>query len=442
MRTNELSTKKLLLIALPISLQSLLNASLSVIDQIMVSSLGSLSMAGIGIASRLSNIYAFTLGAIATTASIIISQGYGRKEKETIKKGLSTTTLFALVVATLFLLVSLIFPKAILSIFTTDNALINLSIPYMKIVSIGFIISAFTSRYSTLLRASEDTKSPLYASFISAGCNTALNYVFLYLLKQGIAGVATATVLSRAIEAIIIYFFYKRSKNELITKIPLLLKVEKKALTSTLVISLPLMVNELLWSVGDTLYSVVYGRMGTVNMAAMTMTFPLQGLCIGLFSGLSSAAGIIIGQELGKGEREKALSYSSFFIKLAFIGGIILGFVVYFLRTPYLSLFQNNGEEKLLTYSTLAVYSFIMCFKVSNMTAGSIISSGGKTKITFCLDMCGTYLVGIPLAFLAAFAFHLSLPVVYLLLSVEEILRLLAGVIILKKGIWINKITL
>ena len=190
------------------------------------------------------------------------------------------------------------------------------------------------------------------------------------------------------------------------------------------------------------MYSIVYGRMGTTEVAAMTLTFPIQNLSIGLFSGVSVAAGIMIGNKLGKNENDEAFKYSKKFVLLGIVGSVIFGTVLILFSKLYIVIFNISDDLKDCTIKLLIMFALLLWIKVSNMIiGGGILRSGGQTKYTLYLDIFGTWGVGVPMGFISAFVFKLPIEWVYLLLSSEELVRLIIGLKLMYSKKWMANIT-
>ena len=195
-----------------------------------------------------------------------------------------------------------------------------------------------------------------------------------------------------------------------------------------LIIASPLLINEFMWALGETMYSIVYGRMGTSEVASITLTYPIQSLSIGLFAGVSSAAGIMIGNKLGLGENELAFKYSKKFIKMGIIGSAVFGILLVACSNLYISVFNISTDLKECTFKLLVMFSIVLWIKVSNMIiGGGILRSGGKTKYTLYLDLIGTWGIGVPIGFVSAFVLKLPIHWVYLIISGEEFVRFIIG---------------
>ena len=204
---------------------------------------------------------------------------------------------------------------------------------------------------------------------------------------------------------------------------------------------LPILVCEVVWSLGENVYAAIYGHIGTDASAAMTLTNPVQGLLIGALCGLSQAASVIIGKKLGHGEYEDAYTSSKRLIRYGAIGAVILSAVVILTSAFYVEIYQVDASVKMLTRQILFAYALVAPFKVLNMIlGGGIIRSGGRTKYVMFIDMIGTWCFGVPLGLLSAFLLGLSIPFVYFILSMEECIRFGISLVVFRNKKWMHQL--
>ena len=193
---------------------------------------------------------------------------------------------------------------------------------------------------------------------------------------------------------------------------------------------------------GQSVNTYVYGHMGTNELAGMSLTGAIQGLTIGALSGLAQAAGILIGKRLGRNEYDEAYSESIRICEFGFIGSVVLSLMIVLLRSSYVGVFQVSPSAKSIGEKILLVFAFLMPAKVLNMIlGGGVIRSGGKTKYIMMIDILGTWFIGVPLAVFTGLFLKLSIVWVYLILSQEEMVRLLLTAYMFRSRKWMNTIS-
>ncbi len=445
MKKNVSFSKEVSVLAIPVALQCMLQSSFSIIDQIMIGQLGSVSIAAIGLAGKFSSIYSVVVAAIGAVAGIMISQYIGSDNKEEADKSLSVNLLAAIAVSLIFMLLCFIFPNHIMGIYSTAQDTVKTSAEYLRIISLTFVPLAVTTCLSTMLRCVQKAMIPLYASMAAALCNTALNYLLIFgkfnFPAMQVNGAAIATVISAFINmaVVIVGFICVYRKHKI--KYHFSIHLQKMNTKQYFAILLPILITEFLWSLGENVYATIYGHIGTTDCAAMTLTTPIQSLMIGALSGISQAAGILIGKKLGERDYETAYKNSKKLLLYGLVGSLILSVLLIALRYLYVGIYNVEDSVKITGSQLLLVFAIVSPIKVLNMIlGGGIIRSGGKTKIVMWIDIIGTWGFGVPLGFLSAFYFNLPITYVYFILSLEELVRLIISFVVFKKRVWIKSL--
>ncbi len=432
-------------LAIPVTLQSMLQSSFSIVDQIMIGQLGSVNVSGVGLAGKFSSIYTVVISAIGAVAGIMISQYLGQKNKKEVRRSFFINLLLGCGIAALFAIVCFLFPWEIMDLYTNDSEVTLVASSYLSIIAGSFIPLAGATMLSTLLRCDTKAHLPLFASIVSAALNTILNYIFIFgkcgCPVLGIKGAALATVISQIVNFIIMLIMILKWNSSLKAKHDALLANVVFNWKQYIYMLLPLLVCEVVWSLGENVYAIIYGHIGTKANAAMTLTHPIQGLLIGALCGLSQAASVLIGKKLGNAEYEDAYYSSKKLIKYGAIAASILSIIVIITSSLYVEIYHVENEVKILTTQILFAYALVAPFKVLNMIlGGGIIRSGGKTKYVMFIDIIGTWGFGVPLGFISAFVLNLSIPYVYFILSLEECIRFAISLIVFRRKNWMKQL--
>lgn len=450
--------KLVLKIALPVTLQSLLQSSFSVIDQVMTGQLGSYSIAGIGLGGKFSSIYSVLVSAIAAVAGIMIAQYIGKKDRGEVSRSFYVNLFLSVLLAVIFTGICIFFPGQIMGIYTKDTLTRDIAAGYLRMIAFSYLPMAVTTLFATLLRCMEAAALPLYASVSAAVINTGLNYVLIFgklgFPRMEVKGAAIATILSQfagCFLTLILFVMHDRKRKAQAEAGILLHDGKINAVVQTfssksgrmqyLGILLPILACELFWSLGENVYTAIYGNIGTFDCAAMTLTLPIQVLVIGALTGLSQAAGILIGKSLGSREYEKAYQDSKKLMWCGFAGSVLLSLLLVAKGDIYVQIYQVEDVVQELASQILIAFALISPVKVQNMIlGGGILRSGGKTRYVMVIDFVGTWIFGVPLGFLAAFVLRLSIPYVYFILSLEECVRFGISLAVFKKRGWMENI--
>jgi len=445
MKTKDHFFKAVCTLAIPVALQSMLQSSFSMVDQIMIGQLGEINVAGVGLAGKFASIYSVVISAIGAVAGIMIAQYLGQKNRSEVRRSFFTNLLLGAGIAGMFMVICTLFPNQIMGAYTRDVQTRQAAAEYLMLISGTFVPMAGATLLSTLFRCLEKPRLPLYASILSALLNTSLNYIMIFgklgISPMGVRGAAFATVISQCANFLLMLLMLSQNG--------FLLKSNEGEPTATLRMNwgqywsmlLPLLVCEVVWSLGENVYAAIYGHMSTDASAAMTLTNPIQGLVIGALCGLSQAASVIIGKHLGSGENEEAYWSAKKLMLYGAIGSALLSVIVMIASKAYVGIYQVDNAVKTMTMQILFAYAIVVPFKVLNMIlGGGIIRSGGRTKYVMFIDMVGTWCFGVPLGLLSAFVWKLSIPYVYFLLSLEECIRFGISLIVFRRRKWMNQL--
>ena len=433
--------KSLCKIAVPVTLQSMLQASFSIVDQIMIGQLGETNISAVGLGSNFSLIFSVVIGAVGAVAGILIAQFMGAEDKKEAWCSFDVSLICGIMISALFLLAAGAFPLQILGLYTEDMSIINAGAVYFRIVAFSYIPMAVSNILSAWLRCREHATIPFLASFGAVAVNTGLNYLLIFgkfgFPRMEIKGAAIATLISQLFNLVFIVIGFVVCNRRDGDKPVLSLRFKKITIRDYLVMIMPILVSEFLWSLGQNVESAVYGHLGTSNLAAYTLTGPIQGLIVGALSGLSAAAGVMVGKRLGRKEYDEAYAESKKIMYAGLAGSVVVASLLILLAGVYTGLYRVDNSVKELGKILLIVFALYAPVKVENMIlSGGIIRSGGNTKIIMVIDIVGTWCIGIPLCLLAAYVFRWGIIGVYALLTTEEIFRLAVALVIFRKRKW------
>jgi putative MATE family efflux protein len=438
--------KSMLKLAIPIVAQNLILSSLNLVDNIIIGGLGEQAIASVGLANQYFFLLNLLLFGITSGSSIFIAQYWGNKDIVNIKKVLGICLITGGIAAFVFTVGALFLPEQILSIFSKDTAVIIEGSKYLRIICWSYILTSVTFAYSFTLRSTGQVKIPMVVSVIALAVNTVLNYMLVYGLagfpKLGTDGSAIATLIARTVEMLLMLFAVYRNKNIIAAKFSEMFHLSTAFIKNFFKVTIPVILNESIWSLGVTLYAVVYARMGTAVIASTNISSTVERITWVIFMGLGNACAIMIGNKIGEGNEKEAFLYAKRFIILGPSFAIIAGVLVA-LNSHYI-LLAYNISPLVYEYASrnLIVFSIFLWAKVFNFTSiVGILRSGGDTKFCLFLDAAGVWLVGVPLAFLGGLVWHLPVYYVYALVFMEEIFKFIFGLPRILSKKWINNLT-
>ena len=293
-------------VALPIALQSLIGSSLSLIDNLMVGRLGELELNAVGVSVQIFTIYWMMMFGFCSGAATYISQFYGVRDIRNIKRTAGFTITVAMSAGLLFFIASMAFPQYILRIFTRFPEVIETGAVYVRIGAPTFLMLAVTQPFTVALRATQQTKLPLFASAIALGTNTFLNYVLIFgkfgMPMLGIRGAALATCIARLLEMLLILYIVFVRKNMLAGRPSEFFSYGRELVIRIVRNALPTTANETMWSIGMSLYIAAFARIGITEGAAVQACNTINNLFILAAFSIGDAVLILVGQKLGEGK--------------------------------------------------------------------------------------------------------------------------------------------
>ncbi len=443
---NQDIKKSFITIAFPVALNNLLISSVSFIDTIMIGQLGATAISAVGIGNQVFFLFTLMMFGICSSAGVFIAQFRGKNDPVSIKKTVVAGLALSGLSSILFMLLSLVVPEQILGLFTTDDNVIKAGTDYLLISAVSYIFSSVTFSYSMMLRSMEKAKVPLFASLIANCVNIVFNYLLIFGIwifpEMGIRGAAAATTLARFIEAMIIVITVYRSNREIAVNIHDVKTVNSAFIRKYITIAVPVILNEILWALGMTMYKIVYGRIGTNALAAVSINESIVQLMMVMFMGSASACVVVIGKSIGEGDRGKTIQYAKNFHIIGALGGITLALLSLSTILFLPRFFKVEEVVMRWTIRLIIINAIYFPFKIFNIhNIVGIFRGGGDTKTAFYIEIISVWLIGVPMAFITAFYFHLPVYLVFMFINLEEVFKAVISVKRLVSGKWIHDLT-
>jgi len=439
--------RRLIKVGIPITLQVLIMSSLNMVGVVMIGQLGAAPVAAVGLANQIFFLLNLVLFGITSGSAMFTAQLWGKRDILNIRKVLGLALTLGLIVGIFFMIIAEFFPEAALSIYSQDPLVIALGSDYLRIIGYSFILYAISFCFSAVLRSTGDVKIPLFVTLTALSLNTLLSYVLIFgkfgFPAMGVQGAAMAVICSRVVECAGLLFLTYRKKLPAAGRLNEFFSYDRVFARRVLKPVLPVVANEILWSLGVTAYSIVYARMGTDSIAAMNIVASIDQLALVVFNGIGHATAILVGNRIGAGDDEQAFRYAARSETLGVLGGVFIGLIILLSRDLLLSLYNVSPTVLDYVYQVLTILALLLWLRASNMILFiGIFRSGGDTRFAFILDGLIIWVVGVPLAFIGAFVFHLPVYWVYLLVMSEEIAKWLLGLFRFFSRKWIHNLAL
>ncbi len=296
------------------------------------------------------------------------------------------------------------------------------------------------------MRSTGDVKTPTIIGVGALLISTFLSYSLIFgrfgLPELGIQGAAVAAVIARFLECITLLVIIYARKSPVAASLRELIGFDMVFFKKVLKPMLPVILNELFWSLAITTYNIIYGRMGTQSYAAMNIVTTIEQMAFVVFIGISNATSVLVGNRIGSGQEEEAYLYAGRSLGIGILGGIFLGLILQLVKTPILSLYKVSPEVIQDASNIINVISLFLWVRVNNMTTViGILRAGGDTRYSLFLDGIIIWIVGVPMAYLGAFVFNLPVYFVYLCAMSADATQWLLGINRYFSRRWINNLT-
>ncbi len=445
--------KRVLVLALPIAMQSLITIGVNMLDNIMVGKLGETELSAVSLANQYISIYHIFCMGLGMGASVLVSRYWGMREKEpekamtALRKTICIMVRLTVSLAAIFALLTYLIPEPIMRLFVKkeEAGIIENGMIYLQFSIITFFFLGLSLTSTIVLRSVGQVKMPLYVSigafFVNLGANYALIFGHFGLPKMGIAGAALGTLIARIYETSVIcgYLFFIDKKIGF--RLKNLFMKTGDLIGEYVRISIPVLISDSILAFGNTAVAMVIGRLGESFVAANSVTATTQQMSSVMIQGVCQAGAIVTGQTLGKGEREKAQRQGFGFLGFGIALGLVSAAFIILASGPIIGYFSLSEGTANMATSLMDAISLIVVFQATNsiMTKG-VLRGGGDTKMLMLADNVFLWVLSIPLGIFAGFVWHLSPFWIYICLKSDQITKAIWCVVRLRSGKWIKKI--
>lgn len=435
--------KEIVRLALPIALQQFMTALVGACDAIMLGKLSQDAMSAVSLATQVTFVFNLFMFAFMAGENMFVAQYYGKGDYTGISQVFSLVTKICGCIAVVFLAGTLFFPEQLMRILTNEETLIVLGSEYLRVIGISYVFSGIAQIFLAIMKNCGAVNMSTLINGVMVILNIALNAVFIFGLsgfpKMGIKGAALATVL-----ATVVQFLW--SVGYVLCRIRAvkfsLRSCEKKLFGRFWQKTVPLLINNLVWGIGFSMYSVIMGHLGTDAVAANGIANISKNLVVCFCLGLGNAGSIIVGNRLGADRLQEAKEVGETLTKTAIIAGIVSGLVLIALSPFITKMVDLTPTARGYLQKMLLISSYYIAGKSVNcMTIGGIFAAGGDSKFGMLCDSVTLWCIIVPLGCICAFILKLPVMVVYFVLNLDEIIKLPVVYKHYKKYKWIKNLT-
>lgn len=442
---NKAFYHKLITLSLPIALQSLMLALVAACDALMLGRVEQNEMTAVSLATQIQFVQNMFISAVTGAGAILGAQYWGKGDKRTMEEIFCLMLRVSGIVSLIFFTACELIPSLLMRIFSGDEVIIGIGSAYLRTAGWSYLITGISQCYLTMMKVTDRVK----ASAVISSCAVILNIIFNLVLIFGMLGfpamkargAALATTLSRVTELILAV--YLTSGKEHIRPVWSSLFSTNKQLTKDFMKQcLPLMGGSLFWGVGFTSYTAIIGHIGTDAAAANSVASVVRDLICCICNGIGSAAGIIVGNELGSGKLDTGKAYGIKLKNISFVIGFLSTALVLAVTPVVVNAVKLTDEARSYLTGMMIIMSVYMIGRcVNTVTINGVLDGGGDTVFDmYSLVVC-MWCIAIPLALLGAFVFHFPVLAVYACTCLDEVGKIPWVMLRLRKYKWVKDLT-
>ena len=444
--------KLVLMVATPMMIQSGITNFVSLLDNIMVGQLGTEQMSGVAIVNQLMMVFNISIFGAVSGASIFSAQFFGKGDHEGVRNAFRFKLVNCLLFTVFAIVIFLTVGSALVQLFLNDGGAESIALThqygmaYLKVTIFGLIPFTLSQVYSSTLRETGETIVPMVAGVIAVLVNLVFNYLLIFgkcgFPEWGVAGAAAATLLSRIVETVIVMVWthIHSAKNIFIQGVYKNFRIPPALAKQILVKGTPLLVNEALWSGGMAILTQCYSMRGLDAVAAINISSTVSNLFNVVFLALGGSIAIVVGQQLGSGELEKAVDTDRKMIFFSTSACLGMGLLMVLAAPIFPAIYNTSDVVKEYATNLIRIAAVFMPMYSYYHATYFTLRSGGKTVITFLFDSGYLWTIMVPVAFgLSRFT---SIPLIpmYFICQCSEIFKAVVGTVLVVKKVWVNNI--
>ncbi len=433
------------IIAVPVALQNLLTTTGSMVDTMMLASLGEQTVGAVGLCAQFSSLMFAGYWGFVGGGMLFFAQYWGAKNDDGITRSFGITLSFMMAVGILFSFLALGAPEFIMSIYTDKPEIQKIGISYLRIVGFAYVLQVLSMAVSALLRSIEQVKIPLYGGMASVFANCLFNYLLIFgkfgFPRMGVRGAALGTVLAGLVNLLILLVFILKNRIPYVLEFSGHFRWNREFVRQYLQKCFPIICNEVLIGVGNMMINIVLGHQSEKAIAAVAVFRTLEGLVIAFFSGFSNAATVLVGKEVGAGNHEVAFQRARRLVYLcsALIGTACLGVIA--IHNPLLHAMGLNGESYRIGTGMLLIYSLAAVIRMGNWAQNDTYRAAGDAAFGSIMEITFMYLMVLPFVYTANYLLHAPFLLVFALCYVDEPVRYIIMQCHMYSGKWVKPVS-
>ena len=437
--------KSIAVIAIPVALQNLLTTTGSMVDTMMIASLGQTEVGAVGLCAQFSSLMFSGYWGFVGGGMLFFSQYWGAKDDDGINRSYGLTLACMMTVGILFGLMAVLFPETVMRLYTDKPAIQQVGVEYLRIVGFAYPLMVFSMAMAALLRCTDQVRVPLYGSIAAVITNIFLNWVFIFghlgMPAMGVRGAALATVIAQCVSVGTILLLARHRGHPYLLAVRRHFRWSREFIKTYLKKCFPILMNEILIGVGNMVINVVLGRQPEEAIAALAVFRTLEGLVIGFFAGFSNAASVLVGTQVGAGRLDTAYARAWRLVYLCqgIIGALCLLLVA--LHTPILRMMGMEGDSFRIAFGLLCIYAVAALIRMGNWTQNDTFRAAGDATYGTVFEIVFMWCMVLPAVWLSGMVWHWPTLAVFACCYIDEPIRYVLMQVHLFRGKWIRPVT-
>lgn len=416
----------ILIIGIPVIIQNLINSLVNMTAVFMVGSLGEVAITSTSLGNSWFFVYILLCGGITAAGSIFISQHWGNKEIDKVHQYMGIMIIGVAILAAIMGTCSILFSDTIIRIYSSDPSVIKIGASYIRIIGYSYFFTAFTNVFVATLRSTQIAFVPMIGTILSLLCNLLLNYCLIFgnvgMPRLGVNGAAIATVIARIIEFLFIVGYTYSKKLAVAVHPKRFFHIEYQTVKQYFRYGSFIILGEAIYGIGNSIYNIAYKYTGTESQAALQIVNSIKSMALVLSIGVGNSASVIIGNLLGQNQLEKAKRFCKKYLIFTPVVAAAVAVILVLFAPMILHMFQISQSSQSYAQKMLYILAFELPFRAINFTIiVGILRAGGDSTYCFKANFCGTWLFGLPMAFLGAVVLKAPVYIVFLMVTADEI---------------------
>ena len=430
-------------IAIPVALQGLVSASLTLLDNMMVSSLSETALSSVNLGVQLFNIQWMMVFGFCTGCSTFLTQLWGAKDTDNIKKVMGFAMVNTTVLSAVFFCLGMFFPLKVMALYTTDPTAAALGAEYLRTASVNFLLIGIINPLSTSLRATEQTRIPMYISLAAFVTDVFFNYCLIFgnlgFPRLEVRGAALATVIARVLEFCLMICMVFVRRNPLRGISARMFRFDKAFAKRIYKNNIFTTLNETLWSGANSAMSAAYSHIGTLEYAAYSAAITVMNLFLMCMFSIGDASLILVGARIGEGRKDEAKETARKLVRLAVVFGAAAGVLIALFAGIIIRIFELSPEGFELAKKIMYVNAaFCPVYLVNGVLISGTLRAGGDTRFAAITEILIMWLISVPLSFIGALVLKLPIYLVVLIVQAEGIIKFFFLFRRFRSGKWLN----